>query len=449
MDRAAGQADWFCLPVFPSDHGADLGRKRRNSHVRRATKRAAAQAAGGGVAGSSPAQPPARPPYLGTIGGRVPARCHCAGFGQFPRACAGRRANRESGFADGQRCARSSGGSAAPGRHCAGGRHSRSSRCGAGPPGGAPAGRADGFGGAQRGWGVKFLSLPVKNLRSHRIRSILTSLGIAIALGGMLALVGLSRGIERNWVTFLEGKGTHLLALRKGAIDTMAAALDDKLGDRIRSVPGIARVTAGLGDLVDLDTGEMAYLLGWPLDADMWRTLQITEGKTLGPGEPEGVVLGETLARHLAKRPGDSMQLSGRDFRIVGISRQPSVIEDRAVMMPMAVMQQLLGREGKVSAFHIRFSHPDLAAETGRIQSQLAAMFPQINFVETSEAAKDALVLRLLRAIVWSSSSIAMGMAFMAVLNTLLMSVSERTREIGLLCAIGWRPSRLIAMVID
>lgn len=295
---------------------------------------------------------------------------------------------------------------------------------------------------------MKFLSLPVKNLRSHRVRSILTSLGIAIALGGMLALVGLSRGIERNWVTFLEGKGTHLLALRKGAIDTMTAALDEKLGDRIRSVPGIARVTAGLGDLVDLDTGEMAYLLGWPLDADMWRTLQITEGKTLGPGEPEGVVLGETLARHLAKRPGDSMQLSGRDFRIVGISRQPSVIEDRAVMMPMAVMQQLLGREGKVSAFHIRFSHPDLAAETGRIQSQLAAMFPQINFVETSEAAKDALVLRLLRAIVWSSSSIAMGMAFMAVLNTLLMSVSERTREIGLLCAIGWRPSRLIAMVM-
>jgi hypothetical protein len=41
---------------------------------------------------------------------------------------------------------------------------------------------------------VKFLALPVKNLRSHRIRSILTSLGIAIALGGMLALVGLSRG---------------------------------------------------------------------------------------------------------------------------------------------------------------------------------------------------------------------------------------------------------------
>lgn len=295
---------------------------------------------------------------------------------------------------------------------------------------------------------MKFLSLPVKNLRSHRIRSTLTSLGIAVALGGMLALVGLSRGIERNWLMFLEGKGTHLLGTRKGAVDGLTAALDERLGERIRSVPGIAQVTPGLGDLADLETGEMAYLLGWPLDDDIWQTLQITEGRIPGRSEPEGVVVGETLARHLAKRPGDSIQLSGRDFRIVGVARQPSVLEDRAVMMPMAAMQRLLGREGMVSAFHIRFRHPDRAAETGGIQSQLAAMFPQMSFVETSEVARDALVLRLLRAIVWSSSTIAMGMAFMAVLNTLLMSVSERTREIGLLCAIGWRPSRIVAMVM-
>ena len=295
---------------------------------------------------------------------------------------------------------------------------------------------------------MKFLSLPVKNLRSHRVRSVLTALGIAVALGGMLALVGLSRGIERNWVMFLEGKGTHLLAVRKGAIDSLTPQLDESLGGRMRGVPGVAGVTAGLGDLVDLETGEMAYVLGWPLGSDVWRGLQMVEGKTPGAGQPEGIVLGETLARHLAKRPGDSLQLSGREFGIVGVARQPSVLEDRAAMMPMAAMQKLLGREGKVTGFHIRLVHPDRVGETGRVQSQLAAMFPQMSFVEASEVAQDALVLRLLRAIVWSSSSIAMGMAFMAVLNTLLMSVSERTREIGLLCAIGWRPSRIVVMVM-
>ena len=295
---------------------------------------------------------------------------------------------------------------------------------------------------------MKFLSLPVKNLRSHLIRSLLTSMGIAIALGGMLALVGLSRGLERNWVMFLEGKGTHVLAVRKGAIDMNSAALDEDLGDRIRSVPGIARVTPSVQDLVDLQTGDLAYLIGWPLDGDVWQTIPITEGKALDSSEPEGVVLGETLARHLAKRPGDFLQISGRNFKIIGVSRQPSVIEDRAVTMPLAVLQRLLGREGKVSAFHIRFRHPDDSAETGRARVQLAAMLPQVSFFETSDVARDALVLRLLRAIVWSSSTIAAGMAFMAVLNTLLMSVSERTREMGLLCALGWRPSRIVALVM-
>lgn len=77
--------------------------------------------------------------------------------------------------------------------------------------------------------------------------------------------------------------------MRKGAVDTLTATLDEKLGDRIRSVPGIARVTPGLGDLADLETGEMVYLIGWPLDDDIWRTLQIAEGRIPGRSEPEGV----------------------------------------------------------------------------------------------------------------------------------------------------------------
>lgn len=54
----------------------------------------------------------------------------------------------------------------------------------------------------------------------------------------------------------------------------------------------------------------------------------------------------------------------------------------------------------------------------------------------------------MLRAMAWSSSTIAMGMAFIAVMNTLLMSVMERTREIGLFSAIGWSSSRVVKMVV-
>lgn len=295
---------------------------------------------------------------------------------------------------------------------------------------------------------MTILTLPVKNLASHRIRSALTALGIAAAVASLLALVGLSRGVERNWVVSLEGKGTHVLALQKGSIEMLTASLDEKLAGRIRQAPGVAAATAGLGDLVELESGQMTLVSGWPLESDFWKNLTLVSGKAPDAGTPESVVLGETLAQLLNKQPGDTILVGGRDFRISGVTRQPSVLDDRSVLVPLKAMQRLIGREGKASAFHIRLAHPGDAAETARVLARLAGEHPTLTFVESGEIARNTHVTRLLRALAWSSSSIALGMAFVAVLNTLLMSVTERMREFGLLCAVGWKASRVLAMVV-
>ncbi|MBI4873507.1 MAG: ABC transporter permease [Acidobacteria bacterium] len=295
---------------------------------------------------------------------------------------------------------------------------------------------------------MTFLTLPVKNLASHRVRSVLTALGIAAAVASLLALVGLSRGVERNWVVSLEGKGTHIIGLQKGSIEMLSASLDETLAEGIRRVPGVAAATAGLGDLVELESGQMTLVSGWPLDSDFWKTLNLTAGKAPDESAPESVALGETLANLLAKGPGDSIQVGGRDFKIAGVTRQASVLDDRSVLIPLATMQRLIGREGKASGFHIRVAHPEDAEQMVRTLARLAAEFPALTFVESGEIAKNTHVTRLLRALAWSSSSIALAMAFVAVLNTLLMSVTERMREFGLLCAIGWKTSRVLAMVV-
>jgi putative ABC transport system permease protein len=111
-------------------------------------------------------------------------------------------------------------------------------------------------------------------------------------------------------------------------------------------------------------------------------------------------------------------------------------------------MQRLLGREGKVSGFHIRIERPDAPGEMAAVRSRLAAAFPTLSVTESAEFAKNAQVMRLMRAMAWASSTVAMGMAFVAVMNTLLMSVMERTREIGLFSAIGWSASRVVRMIV-
>jgi putative ABC transport system permease protein len=295
---------------------------------------------------------------------------------------------------------------------------------------------------------MKLITLPFRNLRRHPLRSTLTAIGISAALASLLALVGFSRGLERNWIVSLEGKGTHILAFQKGSIDILSAALDENLASQLWKIPGVTSVMPGLGDLIELESGEMALLSGWPVDSDFWKTLTITAGQRPAPGRTDGVVLGETLALLLGKQPGDRLELNGRTFQVTAISKQPSALDDRSVMMPLSMMQELTGREGKVSGFHIRVDRPQDPEQMAEVKSRLSAAHPELAFAESGEVANNAHVTRLIRAISWSSSSIALVMAFVTVLNTLLMSVSERTREIGLLSAIGWRAGRVILTIV-
>jgi len=292
------------------------------------------------------------------------------------------------------------------------------------------------------------LTYPTHSLRNHPLRSILTCASIAAAVASLLALVGLSRGVDRAIVVSVEDRGTDIVAVRKGSVEVFSADVDQSLGERIRAIPGVASVLSSMGDVVELDSGQTTYIEGWSTDGDFWQTLKITAGTLPDPSDMNNVVLGQALADSLGEKPGDQIVLVGKSFRIAAISKQASVIDDRSVMMPLASLQQLLGREGKVSGFHIRVDRPGDSAHLAQVQNRLTASFPQLAFVQSSDMANYVQITGVLRAMAWASSTVALVMAFAIVLNTQLMAVTERAREIGLLSAIGWNPWRAIASII-
>ncbi|MBM3861962.1 MAG: ABC transporter permease, partial [Verrucomicrobia bacterium] len=89
---------------------------------------------------------------------------------------------------------------------------------------------------------MRFWTLAIHNLRRRPLRSLLTVLGIAMAVACLVVLVGLSRGLEQAWLTNLHARGTHLLAIQKGTVDLLAASLDAGLGERIGRVEGVQAV---------------------------------------------------------------------------------------------------------------------------------------------------------------------------------------------------------------
>ena len=296
------------------------------------------------------------------------------------------------------------------------------------------------------------LTLPASALWRRPLRTALTALGIAAAVSSYLTLVSLSQGLERGWIASLAGRGVHMLALPRDVVEVMAGSLPEALGAQIEAVDGVVEAPGELANLIRLDLPGADALhvtvRGWPLESFKWSSLPLGAGRPPDAETPAGVVLGVTLANLLGVSVGDAVELRGRSLSVTGVAAPGGVWNDRAAFLPLATMQALFERPGQVIEFSLQVARPDDPAFVGDLRRRLEARFPQLTFVEAGEIGAQNEVVRTFRAFSGAVSWVAMGMALVIVLNTLLMSVTERTREIGVLAAVGWSAGRVVGTVV-
>jgi len=96
----------------------------------------------------------------------------------------------------------------------------------------------------------------------------------------------------------------------------------------------------------------------------------------------------------------------------------------------------------------VMVEHPEDAAEVERIRAEIEALGPRIDAKTAADSVSKTTEIRFIRATSWITSAIAIFIGAVGMLNTMIMSVSERTREIGILRAIGWRQSRIVRMIL-
>jgi putative ABC transport system permease protein len=136
---------------------------------------------------------------------------------------------------------------------------------------------------------------------------------------------------------------------------------------------------------------------------------------------------------------------------VVGIFHGGTALEAGAVIMPIDQLQQLSSLQGKVSGYHVRLKPaPAGEAESAylkRSQKEIEAALPGLNAQLASERASNNQFVGLAHAVAWGTSSIALLMGILGIANTMAMSVFERTREIGILRAIGWKSWRVMLLI--
>ncbi|MBX3413404.1 MAG: ABC transporter permease [Pirellulales bacterium] len=304
-----------------------------------------------------------------------------------------------------------------------------------------------------------FATFICHNLLRRFARSLLTIGGVAVAIGTTVALLGISHGFEQSTADSFGARGVEIVVVQAGVLDQLNSELDMSVGERIRQVPGVKDAAPGLVELIDYPQNKnviSVLLQGWEPDTVLFEGLEFVAGRPYEAGESHVAVLGKTLADTLGLQVGEKITLQGEAFDIVGIYRSFSVFENGGVTIPLAEAQRLMAREGAVTGYSVitdltqREDHSvDRLCDDINALKNADGQPLGISALPTREYVSSAMHIRMIHSMAWMTSVIAISVGTIGVLNTMLMSVVERIREISILRAIGWRKLRVVQMIVS
>ena len=223
---------------------------------------------------------------------------------------------------------------------------------------------------------LSFTGFAWKNLWRRRLRTLLTLCGISMAIGAYVALVGFSESFEGEWLRLYSSSGTDIAVVEKNFLNT---SVNQSLTDKLRAVPVVDQAAPMIFNLMDLTPEVNAIVFGWLDDTYEFNSLTFDSGGKFHNNQPE-VILGNLLAKNLDKKVGDSLDMQGSKYTVVGIFHGGTALEAGAVIMPLDQMQTLTSTQGKISGFHVQL-RPAPAGESAdhylkRAQAQIEAALP-------------------------------------------------------------------------
>lgn len=287
--------------------------------------------------------------------------------------------------------------------------------------------------------------LALSNLARRAARTLLTVLGIALAVGTAVALLALARGVAESIGHGLDEIGAEFVVAPKNATGVLSARLPEAIGARIAAMDGVESVS---GELYAFTVSENQSVLvgGWSRDPAGWNRTPLLSGR-LPDLDRREILIGDILAEGLGLRPGDELDLFDETFDIVGVTGYATAMNRSMAIMPLAAMQEAALREGQVSFFTVRLKAELDDAARGRLRAEIARDLPVV-VSDTQEVLDRDMNYEILEAISSAVSLVALVSGAVSLLATLLISVQERTREIGMMAAIGWSDGRIVALIV-
>ncbi len=331
-----------------------------------------------------------------------------------------------------------------------------------------------------------------RNLATRPLRTVLALVGLSIPILGVLGLFSLSGGL-RNLVGDTLSKIQGVVVLREGALSPVFSKLPEDLAPKIRALPDVTAVAGEVWDVAPSVEGRTAAgqfirkagqslttkggsgnmyqsLLDQPIiqgqDIASHQNLKSAifpralvkgpeGGRFLQPGD-EGtnrIVISTKIARDNAdpetkkpKKVGDTLLIADEPFEIIGLYNTGSMLLDVIIIMDMNTARRVLNfPKGTVSTFYVEAANP---GENDKLSEEIEKAIPKADARGVNEImANFGDLMNQLDLFLFATVLLALIVGVVGIINTMLMSTTERFAEFGVLRTNGWSRGNVLTLV--
>ena len=303
----------------------------------------------------------------------------------------------------------------------------------------------------------QFISVVLKELRRHRTRSALTISGVALSVCVLVSLLGLGTGYRTSLIHSIDRLGYHVLVTSKGCPYEAATLLmqggvipmymDEAIHREILRDADVATTTRLFLGSLPVHREGFSLITGIEdsfLEMKPWLTFQ--RGEWFNEGATDEVILGYSVAAYYRKNIGDDFPLTGmgQTFRVRGIFDRSGTQDDGTIFVPLGVAQRLFDKKEKLTGIGVKLK--DLSRIDGF--SERVFEIPSVQVITMAQVQRTLLdLLGTARFFIGTVAIVAVAIAVLGVMNTMLIAVFERTREIGVMRAIGASRGDVFALI--